>query len=53
VIEAPLYLLVPYLRHLDECEGDDRDPMDDRCICGLRQVYHKIDTAYIHRERKE
>lgn len=34
------YALAPYIRHIGNCgAADSADPTDDRCICGLRQLW--------------
>lgn len=37
--------LLPYVRHIGNCgAGESTDPTDDRCICGLRQVWRIRET---------
>lgn len=31
-----------YLKHIGNCGASNLCPIDERCICGLRQVYHKL-----------
>lgn len=44
--------IAPYLKHLPHCHVDNPDPMCYECICGLREVYHKLDTEIKHLETK-
>ncbi len=38
-----------YLHHIGNCGAvDSDDPIDDRCICGLRQVWTKLYYNYKH-----
>lgn len=35
--------LVPYIRHIGNCGAkDSNDPLDPRCICGLRQSWMSL-----------
>lgn len=38
--------LEPYLKHLGNCGASDLCSIDERCICGLRQVYHRLTIAH-------
>ena len=39
-------ILEPYLVHIGNCGATNSCPIDERCICGLRQTYHKLTTAH-------
>lgn len=36
--------LKPYLNHIGDCSAGD-DPLDFSCICGLRNLYHKMEVS--------
>lgn len=39
--------LKPYLKHIGVCGEDNRlEPDDERCICGLRQIYTHLKYNY-------
>jgi hypothetical protein len=35
----------PYLTHIGNCGAVNSSPDDERCICGLRQTYFKMQAS--------
>jgi len=44
--------LEPYLKHIGNCGASDSCAIDDRCICGLRQIYFREEVRYTQLESK-
>jgi hypothetical protein len=40
-----LVALRPYVRHIAPCKDEHAKPWDERCSCGLRQVWRIRETA--------
>lgn len=38
--------LLPYINHIGNCGAVGEKPNDERCICGLRQIWTKLAGNY-------
>ena len=38
--------LDPYLQHIGDCGANNLSAIDESCICGLRQVYHRLTVSH-------
>lgn len=35
-----------YLKHVGNCGASNLSPIDEKCICGLRQIYFKLNVLH-------